>query len=296
MPTGQWAVVVPTRDRPALATEAAARIVPMLGPDDELVVVVDGGDVDATTEALRTVPRARALVGTGAGPATARNLGAAATGAEWLVFVDDDDVPDDDWLDVLRRLAAGPDAPVHVSVGHREARGDDVADAAPAHSGPATGGRTANYLAGTFAVRRDAFDAVGGFTDGLRHMEMTDLALRLLEHVVDAGSATAFDPAPHITMVVRPTTERASQDPAVLVDAATVVLDRNAHLLARDPAYLADQLATVGVAAWRAGRPATARALLWRTARLRRRPADVGRALVATVPPVARRVWGPPGR
>jgi cellulose synthase/poly-beta-1,6-N-acetylglucosamine synthase-like glycosyltransferase len=44
---------------------------------------------------------AAVLTGTGTGPAAARNLGWQAARHPWVVFLDDDVVPDPDWLEVL---------------------------------------------------------------------------------------------------------------------------------------------------------------------------------------------------
>jgi hypothetical protein len=289
----QFAVVIPTRDRPELAKLAVERVLAQALPTDEIVVVVDGGDIDSPAVVLAPFDRLVLVHGAGEGPATARNLGAAATTASWIVFVDDDDIPDHDWLSELRTAATSHPSMAHVSVGHREQHSGTVEDAQHPQCGPAMSSITANYLAGTFALRRDIFEAVGGFTNGLRHMELTDLALRVFEHIADAHLSTAFDPQPRITMVVRPTLQRESQDPGLLVESAMTVIDRNQRLMERDPGYFANQLATVGVAAHRAGQSAVSRRLLWRAVRLRPSPTDLARALIASVPPLARKTWGP---
>ena len=122
-------------------------------------------------------------------PAHARNAGAAAAGddAEWILFVDADAVVPPDLLD---RYFAAP-------------IGDDVGAIAGAIAaaplGPSAGvaaryGAYKNFLdagahlahpfmpraaAANLLVRRAAFDAVGGFFEGLRAAEDTDFSWRL---------------------------------------------------------------------------------------------------------------------
>src|SRR5687768_5734054 len=90
-------IVIPSRHRPA----ALARCLTAIAAGDldgaafEVVVVLDGEDVadPLVPEGLEVrvlrVPRA--------GPAVARNRGAAAARGEVLAFTDDDCTPDRDW-------------------------------------------------------------------------------------------------------------------------------------------------------------------------------------------------------
>jgi GT2 family glycosyltransferase len=108
-------VVVPTRDR----QEQLARCLRALASADrpaggvEVIVVNDGGaspppsllDWTAAGLDVRLLDQARA------GPATARNAGAAAARGRFLVFTDDDCEAAPDWLLALeRQLAADPDS------------------------------------------------------------------------------------------------------------------------------------------------------------------------------------------
>jgi GT2 family glycosyltransferase len=105
-------VIVPTRDRPgqlARCLGALARL-ELDGRALEVVVVDDGSD---TPVELGQRPGLRALRLRGAGPAAARNAGAAAARAPVLAFTDDDCEPERDWLRVLAsRLAGTPGAVV----------------------------------------------------------------------------------------------------------------------------------------------------------------------------------------
>ncbi|MEH0939211.1 glycosyltransferase family 2 protein, partial [Micromonospora psammae] len=104
-------IVVPTVGRPSLGALLDA-LAPQLAdlPDVELLLVDDRRD--ATDElplpaTLSAYPKV--LTGRGAGPAAARNTGWRAARQPWVVFLDDDVVPDADWSRrLVRDLAVGP--------------------------------------------------------------------------------------------------------------------------------------------------------------------------------------------
>ena len=175
--TPTLSVVVPATDRPAALARCVPAIYPQLGPDDELIVVAE--------------PAA-------AGPAAARNAGAARARGEVLVFVDADVVLHPDVLDRIRGTLA-PSQPLDATFGSY----DDRPEAPGAVSGfrnllhhhvhHAAEGPAATFWAGLGAIRRDAFDAVNGF-DAARFpspsVEDIDLGMRLAA----AGRRIVLDP------------------------------------------------------------------------------------------------------
>lgn len=103
----QCSVIVPTRNRPGPLCECLAALGCQHFPKDqfEVIVVDDGSDPPVEVPAgVRLLRRPHA------GPAAARNAGAAAARGCWLAFTDDDCLPAADWLTVLGgRLAAQPE-------------------------------------------------------------------------------------------------------------------------------------------------------------------------------------------
>jgi GT2 family glycosyltransferase len=95
-------VVVPTRDRPRALAGCLAALEAQTARSYE-VVVVDDGSVDAAAVAgvVAGAPHARLVRGAGRGPATARNLGAAAAAGRVLCFTDDDCRPAPTWIEAL---------------------------------------------------------------------------------------------------------------------------------------------------------------------------------------------------
>ncbi len=151
--------------------------------------------------ARSTEPHAVEVVGDppGSGPAAARNAGVARTAGEIVVFVDSDVEVHPDALRRLREaferepavdavFGAYDDQPVARAVVSR------FRNLLHHHVHASAGGPATTFWAGLGAVRREAFDAVGGF-DAQRYprpcIEDIELGMRL--HA--AGRRIALDPA-----------------------------------------------------------------------------------------------------
>jgi hypothetical protein len=284
-----FTVIIPTRDRALLVEGQVRRILDLAGAPDE-VVVIDDGSSDDTSERLRLLePRVTLIRGSGEGPAKARNLGAAAARAEWLIFLDDDDTVFDDWMMRFRQLARdAPDAS-YLSVGH-ESEDGSVGSLLTASS--AFGHTNVNILAGTFAVRREVFAQFGGFDEQLRFGEFTELALRMFGQGDPGDGFGVHDPDPALRLASRPASERSSTRPQALAEATCRTLQLHRPLLARDPRLLADFLSVAGVALIRSGDARLGRRCLWEAARLDRWSAARWlRAGAASTPVTRRVVW-----
>lgn len=86
----EFSVIIPTFGRPDLLVQTIESVLQQTLAAHELIVVLDGDDA-RTEQALRDLP-VRMLSQRRAGPATARNAGAAAASGQWLCFLDDDDL------------------------------------------------------------------------------------------------------------------------------------------------------------------------------------------------------------
>jgi GT2 family glycosyltransferase len=109
-----FSVIVPTHDRPgrlAACLEALARL--DFPPDRfEVIVSDDGSPTPAGAVVARFVERLRTRVveGPNQGPGTARNRGATSAQGRFLLFLDDDCLPEPEWLTALeRRFEDRPD-------------------------------------------------------------------------------------------------------------------------------------------------------------------------------------------
>lgn len=178
-----YAIVVPTVGRPSLST-LLDRLAEQPGPPPAEVVVVDDR---SHPDAALAVParllertRVRVLPGFGRGPAAARNLGWRVAAAEWVVFLDDDVVPDRRWAEDL----VGDLASAAGSVAAVQGR---ITVPLPKDRRPTdwernvAGLETARWITADFACRRVALVDVHGFDERFRraYREDADLALRL---------------------------------------------------------------------------------------------------------------------
>ncbi len=180
MPT--VSVIIPTCNRRPRLQEALASVLAQTSPADELIVIDDGStdDTAAWMQALAANPSrpvVRYLRQDNAGPAAARNRGIAAAGGEWIALLDDDDV----WLPTkLERQRA--------ILSHRPGLNllGVASDLMPVRSQGAVVavGVAALLVRNRFTtsgvlLRRDAFNAVGGFREDMRCCEDYDLWLRI---------------------------------------------------------------------------------------------------------------------
>jgi len=177
-----FSVVIPTYQRP----DDLARCLDQLAPGEqtlsfdeyELIVTDDDGE-GSRTQALveEQYPWAKWVAGPGRGPAANRNRGAGYAEGEWLVFTDDDCVPEPEWLEAYaERASKSPSLDVMEGATLPEGPRESLAWQAPINT---EGGRLWSC---NLAVRTDCFSALGGFdTDYPFALEDLDFRARIFE-------------------------------------------------------------------------------------------------------------------
>jgi glycosyltransferase involved in cell wall biosynthesis len=199
-PRPHFSVVVPTYNRLGRLRQVITALEQQAYPSDEYeVIVISDGSTDGThayLESLRSKMQLRWFPQANRGPAAARNTGIQKAGGEFIVFVDDDVVPEPQLLAEHARShnEAGHDVVVFgplltpegfemapwvrweqemLMKGYRALlRGD----------WPAT---ARQFYTGNASLRRSHILAAGGFDEGFRRAEDVELAYRLADKGLD---------------------------------------------------------------------------------------------------------------
>ena len=191
MPDTSFAIIIPSYNS---ADFVAATIRSALIQNAENVIVVDDGSTDATpavcAEFGDQITYHRVPNG---GVCKARNLGATLTSAEWLLFLDSDDLLLEGAATALVARARGEKCGVaYGGVMRRgKTREEDTIISHPHIAGAPPVPALANFrrsliiTPGCAVVHRDVFAWVGGFVDGFQPMEDRDFW-------VNAGLRTGF--------------------------------------------------------------------------------------------------------
>lgn len=174
-PSALFSVIVPTRDRPERLEACLEAMAQLDFPAEKFEVIIsdDGSRVPPVTLVARFADRLRVRLvqGVQAGPAAARNRGAAQANGRFLAFTDDDCVVQHEWLSAYERsFTRQPD---HLAAGR-------VVNGLPHNPFSTATQFIVNYVyaenerepAGTLmfsssnlAMRADLFRELGGFTE-----------------------------------------------------------------------------------------------------------------------------------
>ncbi len=186
------AVIIPAYNASAYVEDAIKSILEQSRSADEIVLVDDGSTDDTAAIAARVSAKVSVMRQKNAGPASARQRGAEATTAEFLLFLDADDILHASALEKLSAallrhpLAAIAYCPADMWSPMMNQGHTDI-DTLPGHSGD---NLWETLLYGNFIrtpgcalIRRLALNEVGGWdaSKNLRANEDWDLWLRLAE-------------------------------------------------------------------------------------------------------------------
>lgn len=180
MSVPEFSVVIPTYHRNDLLALCLERLAPgaqSLASDRYEVIVSDDGSRTTARELLASqFPWARWVEGPQQGPAANRNNGAKTACGAWLVFTDDDCLPDRDWLREYAAAATPEAIALEGSIHPGGEMNFDLADCPVNTIGNL-------FWSANIAVRRDVFFELGGFDTNypLPALEDMDLHLRLKE-------------------------------------------------------------------------------------------------------------------
>lgn len=258
----------------------------------EVVVVDDGSGEDVATaldvlasDVVEVVHQPN--LGLGA----ARVHGASVARGRWLAFLDDDDRVLPEWPELL---AMAHDRVGIASGGVRfvSPEGRVVGEQPPAPLGPIFEHATANYLAGSFVVRRDVYEQAGGYLAGLSSAHQTELFIRCAAVCSERGLEVVHTDRAVVEIERRAKTERPLSNPRLGIAATRWVLARHADRFARDPRERANWEAVASLNAFRLDDPSAVTHALRAVRHDPTNPRHWFRVAALLWPRAARRRWG----
>lgn len=181
-------VIIPSRGRTQQLSETLDAIMAQRGRPLEVIVVDDNGSNEAVQETALIVEGKGKLVRAGGkGPGAARNRGAMLARGTYLLFTDDDCLPDPEWAMRLADRLGAADDPLIAVGGRTVAAGKDffsryydlhrVLDPMP-HD-PAHPERIPYMVTANCGIRRDTFFRIGGFDEDIPFAGGEDVGLSL---------------------------------------------------------------------------------------------------------------------
>jgi hypothetical protein len=212
-------VVVPTLGRPSLGVLLTALAAAGPAPVPVEVLLVDDRPDRGADLAVPPGLDAKVLTGRAAGPAAARNTGWQAARYDWVAFLDDDVLPDADWLTRLADDLMG--APVHVGGVQGHLRVPLPPDRRPTDWERVTAGLAdGEWITADMAYRREALERTGGFDERLPRAFREDAELahrvRRAGWALARGTRTVTHPVRPESRWVSLRTQRGNADDALL--------------------------------------------------------------------------------
>lgn len=193
-----FSVVIPTCNRNDFLAKCLLCLAPGIqtlnSEHYEIIVTDDSKDNIARPFLEENYPWVTWVEGKKKGPASNRNGGASKARGEWLVFIDDDCLPETNILQEYKSVLE-ENIGINVLEGRIEAIGKSTS---PLEYAPVNthGG---NLWSCNFAIKKDLFFKINGFDEYFKypHLEDNDLKLRLLsynEKTLFCGKCVVFHP------------------------------------------------------------------------------------------------------
>lgn len=287
-------VILNTYNRAPLLPRAVESVLAQTHYDFELVVA-DDGSTDCTPALVAEFSdrRVRYVRQDNTGLSAARNLGVASSSGRYVTFLDDDDEVLPGWLEAFAGVISSSACGVACCGAEVVYANLTVPEVRRPHDlGAPFDHCVGLFHSGSFAVRRDVFDAVGGYATDLPCHHQTEFALRLVPWCSDHGLSVKSVPHALLRIHRAQETARRRSDPERFLAGTRYILEHHAERLGRSKVALSDYLGSAGVSSARLGRYADARRYFYRAVRAHPTlTTGYGLLMISMVPTLGDHVW-----
>lgn len=180
-------IIIPTYNRAHLISKAVNSIVSQNFDNWELIIVDDGSS-DNTSEVVNPYLkdlRIKYVNKENSGAAHSRNVGVLNSTHDLITFLDSDDEAEPIWLERMVEKVVSEDADiVCCGLSRYDENGIYIKSTMPKKLGNLYNGITAKFTnGGSFLLKKEIFNAIGGYDNELQSGQHTELAFRLVPYI-----------------------------------------------------------------------------------------------------------------
>lgn len=255
-----FSIIIPTFNRADLLPRAIQSVLAQTFTDFELIVV-DDGSTDNTREITQYIKdaRLRYVYQKNKGVSAARNAGVALAGGHYVTFLDSDDEALPEWLDHFVQIFREDDKVGIVCVGtkiitEQQGQRKEILQLPQGRRALVDNHSCLFRPPGVFALRRELFEAVGGYAEGLVYGENTELVMRLVSHCKQEGAQVVSIAKP-LVLYYKQLLDRskAHENYKVRLESIEYILNRHGDNFRKDPHAYGLFLAMAGANAAKIG-------------------------------------------
>lgn len=288
MPAPTISIIIPTYNRAATIDTTLASIYAQ-SLDFFEVIIVDDGSTDNTKEVVEPYfqnDRIYYFKIANQGVSNARNYGISKAVGDYLIFLDSDDQLKDGYLEKVKQEIVRM-TPDFVFVGASfYVTGRFIKDVYPSRPYGSYSDEGL-FLAGTFAVRRVIFIAMGCYDPNIRYGENTELSIRM------AGKKYVKVFIEDCLLRINQATDRASASPKNLVESISYTLNKHKLYFNNNPVAHWGYLQILGISYLRMNDVVNGRKYLWHAYKLARlRMITLMRLIISFIPFLRKRFYG----
>lgn len=228
-------IIIPTLNRPNQLLKLLNRLHEIISDKEEIIIVDDS--LKSQEEQIKQLFTTRVLYvnrGKKLGVSSARNVGASISKNPYLIFIDDDDEFEENWLvDFRNQLIKGPDV-VFCNMIRVNPSGQKTEVKISDSRNGAMGDRI--VIPGAWAIKKGLFEKVGGYDERILFAENTEFFIRVFKEKPLVNYIDQFN------FIYHPCPTGGSKNLRNMIDSLTIILDKHAETLSPHVKHLYHQI------------------------------------------------------